>query len=110
MCVPSTLIRIQAKHRVLAAKTNAEGPASRGSALGVGDLHDVDVAVGGNEVHAAKWVRAAASLSEGRPCLVSQLQGKLGEQGEILWEAGHSHRSEKAQAARTAALLLTVGF
>ncbi|TNN74577.1 hypothetical protein EYF80_015124 [Liparis tanakae] len=64
---------------VLAPKADAEGPASRGGALGVGDLHEVDVAVGGNKVHAAQRVRAAARLPEGGPRLVPQLQGELGE-------------------------------
>lgn len=84
MCVPSTLVRIQAKQGVLAPKADAESPASRGSALGAGDLHEVNVAVGGNKVHAAQWVRANASLPEGGPRLVSQLQGKLGEKGGKL--------------------------
>lgn len=80
MCVLlSTLVRIQAKQRVLAPKADAEGPACRGGALRVGDLHEVDVAVGGNKVHAAQRVRANAGLSEGGPRLVPQLQGKLGE-------------------------------
>lgn len=83
--VPSTLVRIQAKQGVLAPKADAESPASRGSALGVGDLHEVDVAVGGNEVHAAQRVRVNAGLPEGGPRLVPQLQGKLGgKEGEIL--------------------------
>lgn len=85
MHVPSTLIRIETKQGVLAPKADAESPASSGSALGVGDLHEVYVAVGGNEVHAAQWVRVSASLPEGGPRLVPQLQGKLGEkEGNIM--------------------------
>lgn len=84
-CVPSTLVRIKAEQRVLAPKADAECPASRGSALGVRDLHAVDMAVGGNKVHAAQWMRANASLPEGGPRLVLQLQGKLGEKrGNII--------------------------
>lgn len=82
MSPPSTLVRIQAIQGVLAPKADAESPASRGSALGVGDLHKVDVAVGGNKVHAAQRVRAPASLPEGGPRLVPQLQGELGEKRE----------------------------
>ncbi len=99
ICFPSTLVRIQAKQGVLAPKADAESPASRGSALGVGDLHEVNVAVGGNKVHAAQWVRVNASLPEGGPRLVSQLQGKLGEKGEKIWGAGHRHSLVKAQTA-----------
>lgn len=73
MCVPSTLVRIQAIQGVLAPKADAESPAGRGSALGVRDLHEVDVAVGGNKVHAAQRVRANTGLPEGGPCLVLQL-------------------------------------
>lgn len=76
------------KQGVLAPKADAESSASGGSALGIGDLHDVNVAVGGNKVHAAERVRANAGLPEGGPRLVSQLQGKLGEKGERLWGAG----------------------
>ena len=83
MCVLSTLVRIQAIHGVLAPKADTESPASSGSALWVRDLHEVDVAVGGNKVHAAQWVRVTAGLSEGGPRLVPQLQGKLGEKGDI---------------------------
>lgn len=72
-----TLVGIQAEERVLAAEADAEGPASRGGALGVGDLHEVDVAVGGDKVQAAQRVEAAAGLPERRPHLVPQLLGKL---------------------------------
>lgn len=86
MCtsIPFTLVRIQTKQGVLAAKADAESPPSRGSALGVGNLHEVDVAVGGNKVHAAKWVRVNASLLEGGPHLVPQLQGKLNEKEDVF--------------------------
>lgn len=79
MDIASTLVRVQAKQGVFAPKADAESPASRGSALGVGNLHQVDVAVGGNKVHAAQRVGANASLPEGGPHLVPQLLGKLGE-------------------------------
>ena len=91
MCVPSTLVRIKAEQRVLAPKADAESPASRGSALGVRDLHAVDVAVGRNEVHAAQWVRANASLPEGGPCLILQLQGKLDEKGGYIMGSRRWH-------------------
>lgn len=83
MCtrVPSTLVRIQAKQGVLTPEADAESPASGGSTLGVGDLHEVDMAIGGNKVHAAQWMRATAGLPEAGPRLVLQLQGKLGEKG-----------------------------
>ena len=73
VCFASTLVRVHAKQGVFARKADAESPASRGSALGVGNLHQVDVAVGGNKVHAAQWVRANTSLPEGGPHLVPQL-------------------------------------
>lgn len=94
VCVSFTLVRIRAKQRVLAPKADAESPASRGSALGVGNLHEVDVAVGGNKVHAAQWVRANAGLPEGGPHLVPQLQGKLDERRETLWGTRHRHICE----------------
>lgn len=72
-----TLVGIQAKQGVLAAKADAERPPSRGCAFGVRHLHEVDVTVDGNEIHAAQRVGANAGLSEGRPHLVPQLQGKL---------------------------------
>lgn len=74
-----TLVGIQAKQGVLAAKADAERPASRGSGFGVGNLHEVDVAVDGNKIHTAQRVGAIAGLSEGRPHLVPQLQRKLEE-------------------------------
>lgn len=74
-----TLVGIQAKQGVLAAKADAERPASRGCAFGVWNLHEVDVTVDGNKIHTAQRVGANASLSEGRPHLVPQLQGKLEE-------------------------------
>lgn len=49
-----TLVRIQAKQRVLTPKSDAESPASRSNAFGVGNLHEVDMAVDGNKVHAAQ--------------------------------------------------------
>lgn len=94
--MPFTLVRIQTKQGVLAPKADAESPASRGSTLGVGNLHEVDVAVGGNKVHAAKRVRANASLPEGGPHLVPQLQGKLDEKEEVFLGSGHTHCSAKA--------------
>lgn len=72
-----TLVRVQAKDGVFAAKTDAESPAGSGSAFGVGDLHQVDVAVGGNKVHAAQRVGANPSLSDRGPHLVPQFQGEL---------------------------------
>lgn len=74
-----TLVRIQAKQGVFAAKADAERPASRGGAFGVGNLHEVDVTVDGNKIHTAERVGANAGLSEGRPHFVPQLQGKLEE-------------------------------
>lgn len=71
------MVGIQAEEGVLAAEADAEGPAGRGGALGVGHLHEVDVAVGGDEVHAAQRVEAAPRLPERRPHLVPQLLGKL---------------------------------
>lgn len=79
MCTADTLVRVQAKEGVLATKTDAKSPASGGGAFRVGDLHQIDVAVGGNKVHAAQRVRANPSLPEGGPHLVSQFQGKLRE-------------------------------
>lgn len=72
-----TLVGVQAKQGVLASKADAERPASGGGAFGVWNLHEVDVTVDGNKIHAAERVGAKASLSEGRPHLVPQLQGKL---------------------------------
>lgn len=65
VCTGSTLFRVQAKQGVFAAKADAKSPSSRGSTLGVGDLHQVDMAISGNKVHAAKWVRLSAGLPEG---------------------------------------------
>lgn len=73
------MVGIQAEERVLAAEADAKGAAGRGGALGVGHLHEVDVAVGGNKVQAAQRVEATAGLPEGRPHLVSELLGKLDE-------------------------------
>lgn len=71
------MVRVQTEQGVLAAEADAEGPAGRGGALGVGHLHEVDVAVGGDKVRAAQRVGATAGLSEGGPDLVSQLLSKL---------------------------------
>lgn len=54
LCMLHTLVRIQAKLRVLTPKSDAESPASRSNAFGVGNLHEVDMAVDGNKVHAAQ--------------------------------------------------------
>lgn len=72
-----TLVGIQAKQGVLAAEADAERPASRGGDFRVRNLHEVDVTVDGDKIHAAQRVGANAGLSEGRPHLVLQLQGKL---------------------------------
>lgn len=77
MSVLFTLVGIQAKQGVLAAEADAECSAGRGSTFGVRNLHEVDVAVDGNEVHTAQRVRGDAGLSEGGPHLVPQLKGKL---------------------------------
>lgn len=79
MSVRYTLVGVQAKQGVLAPKADAERPASGGGAFGVRNLHEVDVTVDGNKIHAAERVGANAGLSEGRPHLVPQLQGKLEE-------------------------------
>lgn len=68
--VLATLVGVQAKQGVFATEADAESPAGGGGALGIGDLHQADVAVGGNEVHAAQQVRANAGLLEGGPRLV----------------------------------------
>lgn len=70
ICAASTLVRVQAKQGVFAPKANAESPSCSGGALGVGDLHQVDVAIGGNKVHAAKWVRLSAGLPDRGPYFV----------------------------------------
>lgn len=77
-----TLVGIQSEQGVLAAEADAEGPACGGGALGVRDLHEVDVAVDGDEIHAAQWVRANPGLPEGRPHLVPQLVGELEVNGK----------------------------
>lgn len=78
-----TLVRVQTEQGVLAAEADAEGPAGRGGALGVGHLHEVDVTVGGDKVGAAQRVGATAGLPEGGPDLVSQLLSKLdGKRGD----------------------------
>lgn len=79
LCICSTLVWVYAINGVFATKADTESPAGRGGAFWVGDLHQVDVAVCWNEVHAAQWVRSSASLPEGRPHLVLQLLNKLGK-------------------------------
>lgn len=91
LCAAPTLVRVQAKDGVFTTKTDAESPAGRGSAFGVGDLHQVDVAVGGNKVHAAQWVRANPSLPDRGPHLVPQFQSKLCEKEK---QNGRSHEEE----------------
>lgn len=70
VCTASTLVRVQAKQRVFAPKADAESPSCRGSGLWVGDLHQVDMAIGGNKVHAAQWVRLSTGLPDGGPYFV----------------------------------------
>lgn len=77
ICFPFTLVGVQAKQGVLTAKSDTESPAGGRGALRVGDLHQVYVTVGGNEVHAAQRVRANAGLPGGGPHLVPELCGKL---------------------------------
>lgn len=108
VCVSFTLVRIQAKQGVFAPKADAKRPASRGSALGVGNLHEVDVAVGGNKVHTAEWVRVNTGLSEGGPHLVLQLQGKLDQRRETLWGTRHRDSLVETQAASLTAQILIV--
>lgn len=91
LCAAPTLVGVQAKDGVFTTKTDAESPAGRGSAFGVGDLHQVDVAVGGNKVHAAQWVRANPSLPDRGPHLVPQFQSKLCEKEK---QNGRSHEEE----------------
>lgn len=83
----TTLVLIQTKDGVFATEADAESPASGGGAFGTGDLHQVDVAVGGNEVHAAQGVRTAPGLPDGGPHLVPQLLSKL-------WDIGPNHKSQ----------------
>ena len=83
VCV-CTLVRIHAVEGVLASKADAEGAAGAGGALGVGHLHQVDVEVGGHEVHAAQRVamlapRLHARRLYGGPRLVPQLLRELEE-------------------------------
>lgn len=78
LCIGSTLVWVHAIKGVLATKADTESPAGGGGAFWIGDLHQVYMAVGRNKVHAAQWVRANASLSEGGPHLISQLLGELG--------------------------------
>lgn len=61
---------------------HAEGAAQRGGGLGVGDLHDVDVAVGGAEVTAVQRGNLGLGLLEGGPRSVLQYSSKLGDRGE----------------------------
>lgn len=50
------MLRVKADEGGLAPEADAEGPAHRGGGLGVGHLHEVDVAVGGAEVQATQRV------------------------------------------------------
>ena len=72
-----TLVWIEAVDGVLASEADAEGPAGGGAVLGAGHLHDVQVAVGGDEVHAAQHVRPAVGLLKRGACFRLQLLSKL---------------------------------
>lgn len=72
-----TLVRVQAVEGVLASEAEAEGPAGHHGGLGVGHLHQVDVAVGGHKVHTAQRVGQYTCLLECGARLFPQLLGKL---------------------------------
>ncbi len=72
-----TLIRIKAKEGVLASEANAEGSAWWGGVLRAGHLHQVQMTVGGDEVHAAQNMRFSARLLKHGPGLRLQLLHKL---------------------------------
>lgn len=73
------MIRVETKQRVLPSKADTKGSSSGGNTFGVGNLHQVDVEVGRDKVHAAERVGSDASLPKVGPGHVSKFQGKLGE-------------------------------
>lgn len=76
-----TLLWVKANEGGFATKADTKGSANRGSGLGVGHFHEVDVAVGGAEVQAAQQMGLQGCLFEGRADPVLQLDCKLRKEG-----------------------------
>lgn len=74
-----TLLWIKTNNRGLSSNANAERPPCWGSVFGVRHLHEVNMAVGGAEIHAAEGMWLQHSLFEGWAHLCFQLICKLRE-------------------------------